>query len=146
LARRRTRTFSERDTSRITSGLPDDLFLDVIRPTPLPQLPINTFRDPVAVLSEIEDRRTWHPDTILSAPFRSLRRSRVSLSPRSISPRSRSFRSAGMSSRPIFSFAAPRYVAVCIRRKRRREVMFASGYGGRGYRRRRRSAYTSIRC
>lgn len=45
------------------------------------------------------------------------------------------------------SFEAPARVILCVRRKQRREVFHAKGLaGGRGYKRPRRSVYSSISC
>lgn len=45
-------------------------------------------------------------------------------------------------------FVDPKRVVECVRRKRRREVMFASGYGGKKlhYKKARQSPYSRVRC
>ena len=47
-----------------------------------------------------------------------------------------------------FSFAVPEKVVVCVRRKRRREVLFAMRRTGKGSRKlhRRRDHYSDVRC
>lgn len=95
--------------------------------------------DPVD-LSEIEDRRFYHPDPFPA--FRSVRdwSSTVDVSKRRISRRSShpSFR---------FSFSNPRSVLVCVRRQRRREVLHALRVAGRrGLRGGRRSFSSAISC
>lgn len=87
-----------------------------------------------SVLSEYSDRRLYDPTRSVRAPF-SFRRSDVRL----------------VDKRPLWSatqlsFAVPKRVAICIRRKDRREVLFAKGVGGGRVRKPRRNAWSSIKC
>lgn len=113
---------------------------------PLPSLPFNSVvRSP---LVEVEDHRLWYPDWDI--PARTLRRSRAGIIlARSQRSRSRASSSEGPRSwelpPPILAFSAPKFVAVCVRRKRRREVLLALGRAGRN-RRGRRNQWSSIRC
>lgn len=108
---------------------------------PLPDLPINS---PVvrSQLSEIEDYRVFTPDPVRVA--KSSRRSSVRLQ---LAPA----RGRPVSGRPFsdvqrLTFRQPKFVAVCIRRKQRKEVLFAKGKSGGGNRRGRRSFWSDVRC
>lgn len=99
----------------------------------------------VAVRSNVlalEDRRLWAPleetprglfhrsSRLVVTPYPNVNKSRAAVSP-----------PAGV------SFAVPREVAVCVRRKQRREVLFAKRRTGKGARaRRRRNAWSDISC
>lgn len=105
-------------------------------------------------LRDLEDRREWHPEGPFR-PARSFRSSRhrlvvagypkVSQSP----PRGR-FRNAARSSfgpAAHVTFEVPEQVAICVRRRRRREVLFARRKTGRGGQRRPRwNWYSKVRC
>lgn len=92
------------------------------------------------LLTEIEDRRSFHPDAFF--------RSALDTEGRNVNPKAR--HKPGPFSRIDFpAFDTPsRQVAVCIRRKTRREVIFAKKKRGKGARarRRRRNYYSNIRC
>lgn len=96
-----------------------------------------------APLTLYQDLRTYHPE----GPFRPL-----FSSPR---PAARIVGKALKSSRtrwgegphPGLTFAAPNKVLLCVRRKRRKEVMFAKNKAGkRGQRKPRRNYWSSISC
>lgn len=143
--------FQVRDDLSIAS---DPASLDL--PEPIKARLPNPFRDPVADLLSIEDRRTWYPEAfrppvtprrnarvIWSSPARSPSRrpvfarwGRVSPGRRVTAPTS-SFR---------FRFKNPRYVMVCVRRHQRREVLFAKGRTGRTRRSRRWTQQSSVYC
>lgn len=109
--------------------------------------------NPVAVRNIVagpllSDRRLFHPDPVtpVYSPRKSQRRivevPNVSRSGRKAvrsSKRSRGFK---------FSFAVPRKVELCVRRHRRREVLFAMRRTGKGSRavRRRRNYYSGVTC
>lgn len=104
-----------------------------------------------------EDRREFHPSpdfhrparnvfgdprhylVVGKKPRRSIRRSLALVRPR---------RASGVSGpTPRIAFAVPENVAICVRRKRRREVMFATRKNGKtGQRRPRRNAYSGVQC
>lgn len=88
-----------------------------------------------AIVRAIEDRRRFHP-LGLRRPAGSMLRSDRRLVEQA-PPRKRGF-----------SFAVPNRVAVCVRRKTRREVIFAKRLNGKGAgaRHRRRSYYSDIGC
>lgn len=93
-----------------------------------------------ANLRLVEDRRRWHPEGQKRAA-RAFNR----WSPRVITPKWAALGGAAITAK--LAFAGPSSVAICVRRKRRREVLMAKGYGGRrGQRRPRRSWYSNIRC
>lgn len=129
MARRRSRTV-QRDVSII----PTQSVLDF---------------SPLADLLAIEDRRQWHPEE----PFeparsaRSLSDSFVVADP--VRPTKRQAPGRPLSiSADVFRFKVPDNVAVCIRRKERREVLFAKRKTGKGSRKRfrRRNYYTEVSC
>lgn len=103
-------------------------------------------------LSEIEDRRRFHPDRQFApARDRNTRRARIvaaSLLGSALSfqdPTIRSGSIPGTRSAPAAGYSGK--VAICVRRKTRREVLFARGKGGGGAKRsRRRNYYSEVKC
>lgn len=91
-------------------------------------------------LLDLEDRRSFYPGVYRPA---ARLRGRVFLSmPKAsvFSPRKRMFS-------PVISFRAPDGVLICVRRHRRREVLFAKKRAGRGgMRKPRRNLFSSISC
>ena len=111
----------------------------------------STLTRPYRFLSEIEDRRFWHPEGYIR-PARSFPqpysrvitydRPRARKSPAKGSPYSK----VNLVS-PVLGFEAPRQVALCVRRKQRKEVLFALKKSGRnGGRKYRRNFYSRISC
>lgn len=94
------------------------------------------------LLSLLEDRRTFHPDPI--RPPRSFLNSDVRL----VASRARARRLAPSSWQPAgVRFAVPARVWMCVRRKRRREVIFAKRLMRRGAGSgRRRSFWSDVFC
>lgn len=152
MARRRPRVPAflnpQRDDFSIARDLADDT-LELARGSLLDTLDGSTVvRSP---LVEVEDNRYFHP----AGPYRPVRSSRRftvpviasigdSSRPRSPFP---SDRGRLFGSSPIYAFKAPRGVAVCVRRKSRKEVMHALGFaGGKTSKRRRRNMNSDIRC
>jgi len=138
--RRRNTHPDERDTSDIASDHLSELLrpslkikhtAPVAHPSPTKILK-NTLR-------QIEDRRTYHPQAD-KRPARSLNRSQHSLVIRDkkTSPRL---------SHQV-QFDAPKRVLICIRRKMRKEVLFAKSKTGKGARARRhqRNYYSEVTC
>ena len=115
-----------------------------VRPVVLPSL--STFNYPLILL---EDRRTFHPDGQFRLPA-SRYRSDVRLVPKGSSHargKSRSVRSVLYSAPPVpVGFARPDRVAICVRRKIRRQVIFASGVGGGKVRRGKRTYKSGFHC
>lgn len=109
-------------------------------------------------LREIEDRRRFHADRYRPARDRNTRKARVAAlsllgsQMHFMDPVSRLRDiSYGVKSSPYFSKESGRYsskVILCIRRKTRREVLFAAGKaGGGGIRRsRRRNEFSDVYC
>lgn len=99
-----------------------------------------------------EDRRGWHPlsawgdsplDWRPASYLPSLLPARFVIGGRKASRPGRPFALPKLS--PVVAFDQPRRVLVCVRRKARREVLFARGTFGRGGQGRR-SAYSGISC
>lgn len=121
MARRRRST--QRDTPDITRPL--------LRPT---------------ILSELEDRRQFHPLHDVR-PARGFTKNDSLLYVRPVGDRVSGRKDKKW--RPeTFQFAVPKRVAICIRRKQRREVLFALKRSGKGSkaRRRRRNYYSDVSC
>lgn len=94
---------------------------------------------PLALRSE--DRRQWHPlkpwapaAATVKAAARTVLRD---------TPRQAFF---GGQTKAIRAFAVPPSVAICVRRKRRKEVIHALGVAGGKVRKPRRNAYSKISC
>lgn len=105
-------------------------FARPVAPIRLPRLS----RVPRVSLTLYEDRRTFHPDGRLRRPF-SLPNSasRIVLKDKRnvVQQSGRSyFRPLG--TKAVLAFAAPSRVATCVRRHRRREVLFARRRTGKG--------------
>lgn len=83
------------------------------------------------------DRRLFHPDPESFSPGRVVVR-------RSRDPR----KDAYYFKSSVFGFESPRQVSICVRRKQRREVLFARNRAGGGGRRKRPkfTEYSRVRC
>nr|QJB20546.1 MAG: hypothetical protein [Microvirus sp.] len=93
-----------------------------------------------------EDRRTFHPDGPFRAPFSSPRVA-AKLVVKNASGRTRSaVRGFGQNPPIGVGFYRPDRVAICVRRKTRRQVIFASGVGGSKVRRGKRNFASGFRC
>lgn len=102
-----------------------------------------------SALSDYEDRRFFNPDDIF-APARTFTgKAKIVARPRG-RPKGSKSRSQQKSLKKILTalqFNAPEKVLICVRRKRRKEVMFASGKAGkRGQKKPRRNFYSDINC
>lgn len=89
-----------------------------------------------SLLSEIEDRRLFHPEQD-QQPVRRLSRrpnelSLVNRSARTSSQRDRFGEAVRSQTKATVGFADPARTVVCVRRKQRREVYFAKKLKGRG--------------
>lgn len=103
------------------------------------------------VLQEVEDRRTFHPlGRSRPARFSTGGPSHVSLKDRSRNGRYKYSDPFGASGTKAFvAFQRPGAVAICVRRKTRKEVLFAKREAGRrgGFKRRfRRGPWSKISC
>lgn len=114
-------------------------------PTPI----INTPRDPVYD-TFIEDHREFRPDVVERAfsvrgsPAKSTVRFAAPTRVRARAAAIKAFSPSIPAGHRVFS--APKYVDVCIRRKRRKEVLHALNKVGRGTRPPKRNALSDIRC
>lgn len=104
--------------------------------------PIQSLRHAAPLdLRHVEDRRRYHPSKILRSP------KRVDGS-RAMVGVSRGGAKAARHALPHkINFLVPKATVVCIRRKRRKEVLFAKRKTGkRGQRRPRRNFFSEVRC
>lgn len=98
------------------------------------------------------DTRTWHPDPITRPIAEPRSASRLKLpkdsavsSHRSVQDRSRNSRTGTLPA--TVAFSQPKQVTVCIRRKTRREVLFAKKRTGKGSSApRTRSQWSDVKC
>lgn len=107
---------------------------------PRPALSVS-WLSPTLETDVFEDRREWHPEGVnrpaLGAP-------RAATRP--VAKQRPAF-SVPSQTKGIIAFAEPNRVAVCVRRKVRKQVMHAlNKAGGKGHRRPRRNAQSSISC
>ena len=132
---------SLRSLNRGVDPFNSDLFL--LRPVPAvpdPGYVTQKRSRPKPRLRLVEDRRTWHPERQRRAA-RGFNRAAT----RVVAPRWAPLFGAAVTAK--LAFSSPPSVAICVRRKQRREVMFALKKSGkRGQRRPRRSWYSSIKC
>lgn len=114
------------------------------RPVSTPDLSLTRVRSLSTVLREVEDRRTFHPMGRLRPPLSVLERSAA----RVIAPRGRGAVTSQSAPPSSLGFAVPVKVAICVRRKQRREVIFAIGAGGsrRVSKQRRRTEWSDVHC
>lgn len=132
--RRRTRRETARDNPSYRSQPRRRLLRVILNRPPEPSPTFDPWR-----LTDVEDTRTWHPD----GPVRNVRRiSGVSADVEV--PRSKRFPHKAPSS--ILRFHDPLRVIVCVRRRTRREVLFASRRNGRGNKKGRRTFNSEISC
>lgn len=111
------------------------------RPATTPTL--TNFGSPIYLL---EDRRQYHPD----GPYRSARGFTTS-APQLVAREPRStggntFRPYNAQTKAIVAFSAPKRVAVCVRRKIRKEIMHAMGAAGGKVRKPKRNFMSNHRC
>lgn len=122
-----------RDTRRIATGLAKQPLRRVaLSPSPVPGFVSSAVRSQRLLF---EDRRRLPDD----APARSTRRvARIGLVPARKASSGRTW--------SALHFSYPEHALVCVRRKSRRQVLFALGRGGGGKRRPRRNDYSDVRC
>lgn len=92
----------------------------------------------------LEDRRAWHPDGRYRAPA-----AVPKAAARMIAKPARSFGGNykfGAYGSPSVGFSRPSGVAICGKRKTRREVIFASGHSGSGNRKGKRNYTSKFHC
>lgn len=124
----------------------------LIAPRP-PRLVVRRFfQSPV--LRQLEDRRTFHPagrQRPAAGFYLPRHQLRVATPKRAVSVVTEPYQgespSTALFSPPVgIGFVAPRQVAICIRRKTRRQVIHAKGIAGTRVRRPRRTEYSGIIC
>lgn len=105
-------------------------FARPVAPIRLPRLS----RVPRVALTLYEDRRTFHPDGRLRRTIALPQSgSRIVLKDaKHVSQQSGRSYYRPLSTKAVLAFAAPQRVAVCVRRHRRREVLFAKRRTGKG--------------
>lgn len=136
MARRSSRNYNYRSYhSRIGRDVSTPSLPALLSPPLVARVPrIGPLR--LSSLSLLEDRRSYHPEGRLftKRPFLSQPRSASRLVQRSWIGHN-------------VAFANPEHVAVCVRRKARKQVLHAKGVAGRkGLRRPRRSSASGISC
>lgn len=116
----------------------------IARPPLLPVVSPTRF-ERLAIL-EFEDRRRFRPDPF-SLPL-SPRKDQRRIVERVSRPVGKANKVARFGRDYKLAFAVPRKVSLCVRRKQRREVMFAMRRTGKGARavRRRRNQFSDVRC
>lgn len=119
---------NRRDDLFVASDLSDSTFEPVSRS--LPDTLETLLEEPLqpsvrSILSDIEDRRTFHPAGPVFRPASSPRRHHVKV---------KALGTRLFGSRPVMAFDAPRHVMICVRRKVRDQVLHALGKTGRGSR------------
>lgn len=105
----------------------------IMTPRPLNRLTPN--------LRLVEDRRTWHPDGKALSPVRMLNSKRPRLQPVAFS--SSKLRNVIPTA---IGFKIPKKVAICVRRKQRKEVLFAKRKAGHGTARPKRNQWSDVHC
>lgn len=101
-----------------------------------PQLPVPVFL--------LEDRRAFHPDGRYRAPAATPKAAaRIIAKPARSAGGHYKFREYGS---PSIGFSRPSGVAICHKRKTRREVLFASGHSGSGNRKGKRNYTSKFHC
>lgn len=132
---------SERDPARIASDLPER-FDDLVTRS-LPQLPFDNQPAIRSPLAEVEDRRTFHPDGMFR-PVRSVGRARAQVR---VAPSRARVPTLPFRFPDLHFFNPARHVAICVRRKIRKEVLFATKGRGKGARTpKRRNYWSKVRC
>lgn len=116
---------------------------------PTLSLPRSIYQSPSKALSQIEDRRTYHPEGDFR-PAASFSKPRHRLEvPRAKHPHRQNFQLAFRSvlNNGRIAFKAPEKVLVCVRRQRRKEVLHALKKSGKtGQRKPRQSYLSSVTC
>lgn len=135
-------TQTRRDDFSISSDLSDPVFERVSRSLPVSTIDfVENYSNAVrSTLSDVEDRRTYYPAGRNFRPASSPRRHLVKI---------KSVSHAIMHPLRVMAFEAPRAVAICIRRKMRREVLHALQKSGKGSRHNRKPRYnenSKVRC
>lgn len=129
-----------RDAYAVAIGLPDVSAFPLASPA-LRDWPMSSNVAAVrSTLTEVEDGRMFSPAPLLEVPRTTgTRRARVVV-PSATGPKAR------RASLSALSFDVPQSVILCVRRKARRQVLFAKGKGGGRHKRPRRNPNSKIWC
>lgn len=129
---------------------------EVFTPTPSLTAPLSPLVRPLVsppsrtILQEIEDRRTYHPlGDSRPARYSTGGPSHLKTKDRPAHDRFANVRRFTSGTKAAVVFSDPDNVAICVRRKSRREVMFAkrrAGMSGPRRRKPRRNWYSAIKC
>lgn len=108
----------------------------------LPDLLIRPVSRQRVDLRPFEDRRAFHPLKHARPAITTFKRAdaRLLIDDRKVDVKKPSRLPFGV------TFAVPQRVAICVRRKRRKEVIFAKGVGGSKTRKPRRTEFSDVRC
>jgi len=98
-------------------------------------------RRPVSALQLLEDRRLFHPGGALRMPRSFFTRPRLV-----ISPAKRPTRNGAQFTSPKIGFSVPRDVAICVRRKTRKEVIIAKKLARNGGGSKHFNIWSEIKC
>lgn len=145
-----------KSTGRNSSPNPDYSDLENEMLGPMAPSPPVALRPPVRVPRLIEDRRNWVPDGHDDVRDVHGRTARIGISPArppklrqpvGVNRKSPNLYRSGLFLREALRFEAPRSVTVCLRRKTRREVLFAKSKTGKGSRSRKiRNQWSDVKC
>lgn len=104
----------KRRSGQLTPGR--DIFISIAKRSLPPVSPLYPYRRSVAIASPIliEDRRRHRPDKSIRPPG-AVRKKATQIRPRKFG---------------LLKFANPEQIAMCIRRRTRREIMHATGFAG----------------
>lgn len=142
MARKRNRDTTQRDASDIATDS-EVLRNFIVKPKPyvpiIPSLP--------KPLTLLEDRRAWHPETKQIRNPGALQRSNTTLRIREDAGTAKAKTRSGPLPRTV-GFEQPKGVAICVRRKVRREVLFAKNRSRKGAAaaHRRRTEWSDVKC
>lgn len=104
----------------------------------------DAFYSPIRVrtaLQLLEDRRLFHPDAELRAPRSFFTKPRLV-----IPPAKQPLRNGAMFTSPKIGFEVPRNVAICVRRKTRKEVIIAKRLARNGGGAKHRNIWSNVKC
>jgi len=104
----------------------------------------DVFYEPIRVrtaLQLLEDRRLFHPDAELRAPRSFFTKPRLV-----IPPAKRPMRNGAQFTSPKIGFEVPHRVAICVRRKTRKEVIIAKRFARNGGGAKRRNIWSEVKC
>lgn len=136
MARRRSKSYSKPRAGAVSLSLPLTPRLHA-----LPQMVSRSIKRPSLDLRIVDDRRRFHPNPFIRPAVSVVRRADTKLV---VSPIRRQTKVLRLPDK--VAFAVPRNIALCVRRKVRKEVIFATSGGGAGKRRPRRNQFSDVRC